>query len=565
MTHNLIKTLCLITCATLITACGNETPENTSKTNNNPTTALKITHARITDKSPTANAAQTLTIATKDKSETLDPHNTESGGDTKILVQIYETLIQVDPNNVNNLKGLLAESWTVAKDKLSITFKIKSNVKFHDGSTLDAATCKYSLQRLIGKHLKAPHSPYINFYDFIKSIDVKDNKLTINLTRPVPRVALRNLTMFPAGIVSKKLLNSTKDMSNEKRTTFLAEWASGTGPFYLASYDPSNSRTRLQAFNQYHNGKPNVKAILFSQIPDSNTQIEALKSDQVQMLDEPPRPIWESLEKDPNISSVHKWWALNLCYLGINTKHEKTKDINLRRAIRTAIDRKEFTDLYYGTARETYSIVARPFAEYDPDYKPDADFASPELKKQAAIKLIDLTDAKGKKLTIYYPNDDRPYLPTPEKIADKIRQQLNSIGLDVNIQAVPNSELFRSIRTDQYELVLIGWMTDNGDPDNFYIPLASGDPKTNQPSTTNCGRVFDPEIHQELIAAQAITDRDARIQAYRKIERQYQEKYIGYVPLLNTQQGYAFGKRLKGVQVDPLGTYRFHKATLSEK
>ena len=52
--------------------------------------------------------------------------------------------------------------------------------------------------------------------------------------------------------------------------------------FLSASFDPSNSRTRLHAFNQYHNGKPNIKAILFSQIPDSNTQIEELKAKGVQ-------------------------------------------------------------------------------------------------------------------------------------------------------------------------------------------------------------------------------------------------------------------------------------------
>ena len=161
------------------------------------------------------------------------------------------------------------------------------------------------------------------------------------------------------------------------------------------------------------------------------------------MLDDPPRSLWPRFDNDPNVSSITKWWDLNLCYLGINTKHEKTSNYDLRRAIRTAIDRKQLIKLYHGTARPTYSLIPEAFAEYDPDFRPDADFATYEDRINAAKKLVKKANAKGKKLTIYYPSASRSYLPEPTKITDKIRQQLNKIGLDVSIEGIPPWNTFQ--------------------------------------------------------------------------------------------------------------------------
>ena len=363
--------LCLTAIAILLlSACDNSKPTKAAQPN-----TFQSSHIRMTDKSPTATQKQILFIGTKDKPGTLDLHSSSTGSETKILRHIYESLLRIDPNNVDNLIPLLAESWTVAQDNLSITFKIKQNVKFHDGSLLDAETCKLSLNRLLGKEYAAHVTPYLSFYDFIEKINVDDKyTLTIKLTRPVPRVALRNLSLFAAGIISKKMLKATDHMSTDQRSNFITEWASGTGPFYLVHAGISDQRTRLHANPHYHNGKPKIKAIVFSYIPDTNTQIESLKADEIQMLDDPPRQIWDKLENNRNISSVHKWWALSVCYLGINIKHPNTANYNLRRAIRTAIDRKQLKQFYYGTARETYSMIAQPFGEYDPTYRPDADF-----------------------------------------------------------------------------------------------------------------------------------------------------------------------------------------------
>jgi len=516
------------------------------------------THPRVAAAAAGSQTNRFLQVITADRAETLDPHNTESGGDTKVIVQIYETLVRVDPDNVDNLIPVLAEAWEVSNDGLTLTFHIRPGVTFHDGAAMDALAAKLSLDRLLGSYLDVPAAPYRSYFDFIQSIDADGLTLTIHLNRPVARVALRNLASFPASIISPALLAATEGMSPGQRSTFISEWASGTGPFYLSQFDSADALVRLHANENYWNDPPAVNKVVFRQVTDPNSQLEYLRSGQADVLDDVPRSVWAELDANPDID-MYRFWALNVCYLGLNVKHEKTRDIRVRKAIRLAIDRDEILKLYYDTARPTYSIIAQPFAEYDPQYRaPGTDAPLAERLTQAG-KLIDEAGARGRAMKIYYPLNPRPYLPTPDKVADKIRQQLGKIGLNVEIVAVPNKELFESVRQDRYELILIGWMTDNADPDNFYTPLTDGDPKTGTPSPNNAGRTFDPAIHERIVRAQSLTDKTKRVAAYRAIERLEQENQVGYVPLTNTQQGYAFGKRITGVEVDPLGAFRLHK------
>lgn len=557
---NLSTALLLGATAILLVGCGDDNHSNGSAAPS-AANAFKRLHPRVTQTLADGAQDSAITVITADKCEILDPHNTESGGDVKVILQVYETLVRIDPQSPDRLIPGLAQSWVVADDARSITFTLRENVKFHDGAVLDAQAAKRSLQRLLGVYLPAPASPYTSFFDMIEHIEADGLTLTLRLNRPAPRVVLRNLTMFPAVIVSPVLFDATGGMTPGQRSTFVSEWASGTGPYYLDKLDAPAARVRLRTFEHYHGGAPSIEKILFRQVPDRNAQLEYLYAGEADMLDDAPREVWDALDDRVNVR-LERWWAINICYLGVNVRHDKTRDFDVRRAVQLAVDREALTGLYYGTAQPTHSLVPPSLAEYDPDYRAPGDGAPLPQRQAQARALLEKTGVVGETLNIYYPMHPRPYLPTPEKIADKLRQQLEIIGLKINIVSVPNNELFESIRHGKYELVLIGWTSDNADPDNFYTPLTSGDPATGEPSPVNCGRTFDPQIHEILMRAQALTDAQQRIAAYRSVERRWREQVIGYVPLVNTQQAFAYGPRLIGVEVDPLSNYRFHKATL---
>lgn len=563
----MLRFICLSFLTFTLLGCGGSDSTGSQSEHEKALKDYKTGHPRLTVK-PGGDDLY-VTIATADKATTLDPHNTSNGGDVKVINQIYQTLVRIHPTDANTLIPELAESWVIGDEGTTIRLTIREGVKFHDGATLDAAAVKLSLDRLIGFEGDVPIAPYRGEFQFVNSVEANGMVLTVYLKGPVARVALRNLSMFCASIVSPKLIaasdHAVAELEEEKRggarSLFISEWAAGTGPFMLSKFNAAEATTRLVAFSEYWEGKPKVDRLLFRQVADPNSQIEYLKSGEADVLDDPPRPVWKELESNPDIA-VHRWWALNICYLGVNVKHEKTSDIGVREAIRMAIDREALRELYYGSARPTFSLVAQPMAEYDANLRGEG-HDKPQTERQTLAKAkVAAANATGRKLRLFYPNLPRPYLPTPDKVADKLRQQLNEVGFDVEIVGTPNAELFNSISQDIYELVLIGWMSDNGDPDNFYMPLASGDPTTARPSKPNAGRVFDAKLHEMIVHAQTLNDKAERVAAYRAIEGYLQKNIVGHVPLMNTQQAIATGKRLSGIEVDPVGHYRFHKATL---
>ncbi len=506
-------------------------------------------------------AGTQVQIISADTPQVLDPHDTSDGGSVKVINQIYQTLLRIDPQDPNRLLPELAKSWKTDEQGLGITFTIRENVSFHDGAKLDAAAVKLSLDRLRGQDFKLLSAPYAGQFSGIKNIQAQGMQLMVELTAPTSRVMLRNLSMFCASIISPQLLEKTRGKDPQAASIYVTKHAAGTGPYALHSFDPKAMRTRLQAFDRYWQGKPAMETLLFTSVPDENTRYEYLKKKSGYLFfDDLPRQHWKNIKENKNFQ-LHTWWALSTCYLGINAKHQKTSNPKLRKALQLAVDRSKILEHYEGTARSTYSLVPQPMAEYDSKIRPEGWLENKEQRLAQAQKLLEETNPE--KLTLYYPKVARPYLPRPQDIADTLRNQFQAIGLEVDIQGEDNSTLFSSISTGKYELILLGWMTDNADPDNFYSPLADGD-SVSQADPNNTSRLVNAEIHQKILEARGLEEANKRIQSYRAIEQMLQDRVRGYIPLVNAQQALAFSSSLKGVEVDALGHYRFHKAKPSQ-
>jgi len=89
----------------------------------------------------------TIMFAARQDIDTLDPHITNRAATRKILIQFTDTLTVINPKDGKVLPGL-AESWEVARDGKSYTFKLRKNVKFHDGTPFDAAAVKFTFDRI---------------------------------------------------------------------------------------------------------------------------------------------------------------------------------------------------------------------------------------------------------------------------------------------------------------------------------------------------------------------------------------------------------------------------------
>lgn len=500
-------------------------------------------------------------VITADDAKVLDPHVTSDGGNVKVINQVYETLVQLDPQDSGRLLPELAESWTVGEDGKSISFRIRTGVRFHDGASLDAAACKLSLDRARGADFELPTAPYRSMFADIESVEADGQRLVVRLAQPVAGVTLRNLSMFAASIVSPRLLEESRRQGGaDAASAYVTAHAAGTGAYRVDAFDPAAKVVRLVANEESWRGAPQIKTLVFQQVLDKRVRHEYLrKAEGTIVVDDVPRESWDELRSSPRLA-LKTWWSLNVCYLGVSGVHPKTREPEVRRAIQLAIDRQAILPHYKGTARPTYSLVAQPMPEYDPELRCgdwDDDLA---VRRKRARALLEAAQAIGREVTIYYPNQPRPYLPEPTEIADAVRHSLKEVGLEAKIQGVDKNVLFPGIATGEYELVLIGWTTDNAHPDNFYGPLCDGEDGV--PSEGNVSRVFDPEVHAKIVAARQLVDDAQRVAAYREIERLLQDRVRGYVPLVNTQVALAHSKRIQGIEVNDMGQYRFHAARL---
>ncbi len=506
------------------------------------------------------DTSKLITVITADDAKVLDPHETQDGGNAKVIRQIYETLVRPDANDVNVLEGVLAESWAVAPDGLSITFQLRKGVTFHDGTPFDAAAAKLSLDRLREEGFDLQQAPYSSEFAGVSAYEADGHTLVMRLEAPIARVAIRNLSMFCACIVSPTVLEATRGMAADAASSYVTQNAAGTGPYRVDAFDPAAKITRLVAYDEHWGGAPAVKTVIFKPVADESTRTEYLtKSGGYFIVDDVPRQHWPTVEASDAMDLID-WWALNLCYLGVNADHDATRNPVVRKAIQLSIDRAGIIEHYEGTARPTYSIVAQPMAEYDPDLRVDGWDDDTSKRQAAAKKMIQDAGLEGHQVTIYYPLQARPYLPRPQDIADTVRQQLREAGLDARIQGEDKNKLFPGVETGQYELILIGWMTDNGDPDNFYGPLTDG--ADGKVASGNTSRVMHPVVHEKLAAARQLTDAAQRVAAYREIEALLQSEVGGYVPLVNTKQAVAVSNNIAGFVIDGFGQYRFDEATL---
>ena len=91
-----------------------------------------------------------IMFAARQDIDTLDPHITNRAATRKILIQFTDTLTVINPKDGKVLPGL-AESWEVARDGKSYTFKLRKNVKFHDGSAFNADAVLFTFDSIKNK------------------------------------------------------------------------------------------------------------------------------------------------------------------------------------------------------------------------------------------------------------------------------------------------------------------------------------------------------------------------------------------------------------------------------
>src|SRR5262245_45263617 len=312
-----------------------------------------------------ADVAGTITFAIPSEPQTLDPAIEVAGPGYRVMLQVYEGLLEYR-GATTELAPALAQSWTVAPDGGAIDLKLRPNVKFHDGSPLDAETVKQSIERT-----RAMNRGGAFFLQALKDVQVVD-RMTVRLVASQPSVSL--LSGLPKVYITGKAHLADADHG----AAHFATAVNGTGPYRLARWD-KGQQIVLDHFPDYWKSWAgnHVAQVIERVVPSAGTQQLLLEKGDAHLVVLPSIGITQDpkeIASKPGVKLVETP-SFRVTVISLNTQKGPLKDVRLRRALQYAFDYEGMVQVYKGYAEVPNSPLPKGFtAAYEaglPPFKRD--------------------------------------------------------------------------------------------------------------------------------------------------------------------------------------------------
>jgi peptide/nickel transport system substrate-binding protein len=340
---------------------------------------------------------------------------------------IYNGLVKYDKNL--DIVGVLAESWKISKDNLSITFHLRKDVKWHDGTPFTAHDVMYTYGVIVDPMTP---TPYAGDFKPVKEATVVDD-FTFKVTYEKPFApALQSWTV---GILPRHLLEG-KDIT----TSPLIRKPVGTGPYLFKEWIPGD-RVVLVANDNYFEGKPYIERRVTRVIPGLATMFLELKRYAIDSMGLTPLQALKQTDY-PGFRrefNKYKYLGFSYVYLGYNLKHQVFRDRRVRQAITHAINKQEIID----------GILLGQGVEATGPYKPDLWAYNGNVRryvysKEKALALLKeagfekrqdgtlVRDGKPFEFRILVNQGNDVRIQT----AELIQKRLHEVGISVKIQVI---------------------------------------------------------------------------------------------------------------------------------
>jgi len=426
----------------------------------------------------------------------------------------------------------LATSWEMLDNDTRIRFKLRQNVKFHNGEPFYAQAVKFTFDRLLGS--EGAKGPQQSNYNAIKEVKVID-PYTVDfiLSRPDP-VLLTKLAGYGAMLVPPKYVT-------EKGDEYFNSHPVGTGPFKFVDYKPKVSLT-LERNGDYWDGAPKLDGIVYRFIAEPATQVAELQAGRLDIATAIPLSMLDVIAKDPKLTTASINGPTTLA-LRFNTKEGITKDPSVRRALTMAVDRDTIIkQMLGGNAEAVASFQGKLSFGYDPALKPlpyDPAEAK-KLLKAAGIK-------PGATVQIDFRGTDTNF----REVAQAISGYLQAVGVKATLKPYETSVLLNDIipngkTGEMWQNQWGGWTFDY---DNTAYAMYHSGQKWNPYDK-------DAALDKMLDAQRDTYDQKARERILREVAKYVADQSLE-MPLYSLNTVYGINKRVQNLTLPADGRFRF--------
>jgi dipeptide transport system substrate-binding protein len=480
-----------------------------------------------------------------------------------VSVPMFNRLVEFELGTTNIIPAL-AESWTVAPDGKTYTFKLRKGVRFHSNANfkptrnLDADDVLFSWYRMADDnhpfHKFTAGQTFAYFDDMgMKNIVDKVEKLddyTVRFSLKRPEAPfLADMAMDFASILSKEYFEAMR----AKGTPNAADvYPIGTGPFEYVSYQ-KDATIRYKAFDAYWNGRPKIDSLIYSITRDATARYAKLETGECQVMAFPKPADLDAMRKEPRLVIQQKE-GLNIGYIAFNVEKKPFDNKLVRQALNYATNKAAILKAVYQgngqVAKNPIPPILWGYNDAVQDYAYDPAKAR-QLLAQAGY-------ANGFEVDLWYLPVTRPYNPDGKRMAELIQADWEKVGVRAKLVTYEWAEYRKRSKSGEQTVMMFGWSGDNGDPDNFFVPLLGCEAVKGGGNVSRwCNKPFE-----DLIIKAAQTPRQAdRAKLYEEAQVIVKEE-APWITIAHSVRFDALRKEVRGYRMDATAHHYFNNAEI---
>jgi peptide/nickel transport system substrate-binding protein len=488
----------------------------------------------------------------------LDPAGITGRDAVMVLSSIYDSLIVADPADRRKLVPRLAESWEVAPDGRSITFKLRAGVKFASGNKFTAEDVAYSFKRLMMLNLAQASFLKTRGYtaeNADASFEVVD-ETTFKLNLPKaddPDFVMMTISQAGPGSIVDSALVKEKEQNGDWGAAWLKTNSAGSGAYNLREWR-SNEYVLLDRNAGYWGAEPPMRRVMIRHLPESQSQRLQLERGDIDVAYALLAADLQALETADGVK-VETTPGAGFYYLAVSMKDERLANAKVREALRYLIDYEGINKSvmpYYGVSHQRPLSTGVMGLLPDPGYKLDVPRAK-KLLEEAGFK-------DGMQVTLRSLSEP-PFIT----IATAIQATLAQAGINAQVITGSGDQIYGAMRERKFELLVgRGGGGQHLHPDSNLRAIAYNPDNSDKAGLANYQAwrtsFFDEKLNSLIVEALLEKNKEKQVKDYEDIQVYYEKMVPAIQPFSEVVDTAAFRTDVKGLIVNPWIT-RFETVT----
>lgn len=524
----LMLTICLM-------GCVNNADQRITSSETTPTASSTDSPSTSTEKADDTNSAsKTLSIALSENLVTLDPHHVNNAPGYQPRNMCFDMLVESD--HEGNYTPCLAQSWSFSDDGTQITFVLRKDVKWQDGTDFTAADVVCTFQRLIDNRDLNLSSIY---WPLLTAVDSSDD-YTVTITLSEPYAPVMN-SLSVTAIIQKAQWEA------EGEAAFNNQRFVGTGPWVFDEWidgqyvHVTKNENYWGDFDSYYND------VYLRFVLEASTAVAAHRNGDVQAYIASSGIAADNLSLYDGTSDQIDMVNINtgtVQYFGFQCGEDSVfHDKNVRLAFAHAVDRQSIADYIFGGAASVCDSFAVESVightenavhyEYDPDF---------------ARQYLEESTYNGEEIVLSSNTGTQKSQESLLAVSD----MLNEVGFNSTVEIVEVATLSDMRATGEYDVFVVASMQENGEPYKYL----------NQRILNDAHHSFfvDEELNEKIAASNSEMNPDVRRDLLEECVAMLSEDLVHF-PLVRLASTYAISKGVTGIGLYQDGLYNFKYVT----